>query len=171
MNSEPEIVQNSSNEAPESPASEKPPQIESDESKKPKRGGKRAGAGRKPNLAKRLARQVTHATAGEILGSLDTEAMFRDIFKNGSRPLKLQAWIALNDRYFGKPKQDVGVSGGLVHAHVWRPLSALNDEEIALLDKLTKKLSAPASDASPDAHQNQIESKPALEAEVVASGA
>src|SRR5260221_12599291 len=120
------------------------PQIESAESKQSKRGGKRPGAGRKPNLAKRLAAQVTHATAGQILGSLDTEAMFRDIFKNGSRPLKLQAWIALNDRYFGKPKQDVGVSGGLVHAHVWRPLANLSDEEVELLDTITKKLTAPA---------------------------
>lgn len=146
------------------------PQSESGESKS-KRGGKRAGAGRKPNLTKRLAAQVTHATAGQILGSLDTEAMFRDIFKNGSRPLKLQAWIALNDRYFGKPKQDVGVSGGLVHSHVWRPLANYNlsDEELQTLAAIQKKMLPSGSNASPDAHQNQIESKPALEAEVMRS--
>jgi hypothetical protein len=37
-----------------------PPQVDSDESKaKSNRGGKRAGAGRKPNLAKRLLRGFT----------------------------------------------------------------------------------------------------------------
>ena len=143
---------------------------ESEESK-PIRGGKRAGAGRKPNLAKRLAAQVTHATAGQILGSLDTEAMFRDIFKNGSRPLKLQAWIALNDRYFGKPKQDVGVSGGLTHAHVWRPLADYNltDEQLRVIAEVQKKMLPAVSNASPDAPQNQTESKPAIEAEIVDS--
>lgn len=152
------------------PAPENVLRGESDESKS-KRGGKRAGAGRKPNIAKRLARQVTHATAGEILGSLDTEAMFRDIFKNGSRPLKLQAWIALNDRYLGKPKQDVGVSGGLTHVHGWRPLANYNltDEDLQTILAIQKKMLPPVSNASPDAHQNQIESKPALEAEVVDS--
>jgi hypothetical protein len=153
-------------------APENAPHGESIESKS-KRGGKRAGAGRKPNLAKRLARQVTHATAGQILGSLDTEAMFRDIFKNGSRPLKLQAWIALNDRYFGKPKQDVGMSGSITHAHVWRPLANYNltDEELQTLAAVQKKMLPPASDASQNGHQNQIESKPAIQAEVMQSEA
>jgi hypothetical protein len=133
---------------------------------KPKRGGKRPGAGRKPNITKRLAKQVTHATAGQILSSLDTEAMFRDIFKNGNRQLKLQAWIALNDRYFGKPKQDVGVSGSIAHAHVWRPLADFNltDEELHVIDAVQRKMLPPVSNASPDAPYNQIESKPALEA-------
>jgi hypothetical protein len=65
----------------------------------------------------------------------------------------------------------IGLSG-LVHAHTfWRPLAALSDEEVQALDAITKKLVAPASNASQNAHQNQIESKPALEAEVTASEA
>jgi hypothetical protein len=52
----------------------------------------------------------------------------------------------------------------------WRPLASLSDEEVQLLDGITKKLTAPAVlHASPDARQNQIESKPAIEAEVVES--
>jgi hypothetical protein len=44
------------------------------------------------------------------------------------------------------------------------------DEELCLFDSVTKNLSAPAaSDASPDGPQNQIESKPAIEAVVMES--
>jgi hypothetical protein len=61
----------------------------------------------------------------------------------------------------------------MVHAHtVWRPLADLTDDEMAFLDKVTKKLSAPAaSEASPDGPQNQIESKPAIEAVAMESEA
>jgi hypothetical protein len=38
---------------------------------------------------------------------------------------------------------------------------------VAMLDKLTRKLSQPVAASSPDAQQNQTESKPAIEAEVV----
>jgi len=69
---------------------------------KSKRGGRRPGAGRKPNLAKRLLT-------------------------------------------------------------VWRPLATLSDEEVQLLDAITKKLGAPTADTSQNAPQNQIESKPAIE--------
>jgi hypothetical protein len=69
-------------------------------------------------------------SAAEILHEVDVPGVFRDIFKNGSRPLKLQAVNALWDRAFGKPKQDVDVKGGIVHAHtVYRDplLAALSD--------------------------------------------
>ena len=84
----------------------------------------------------------------------------------------MEALIFLRDRMIGRPAQNVQLSGGVLRAHtVWRPLANLSDEEVQLLDGITKKLTAPAvSDASPDAHQNQVESKPAIEAEVVASG-
>jgi hypothetical protein len=46
-----------------------------------------------------------------------------------------------------------------LHAHtVWRPLASLTDEELSYLDAITKKLTAPVSNISPDAPQNQIES-------------
>ena len=46
---------------------QKPIQSES----KPKRGGKRPGAGRKPNLAKRLLKGVTHATITDAVANID----------------------------------------------------------------------------------------------------
>lgn len=115
------------------------PQADSVESK-PKasnRGGKRPGAGRKPNLAKRLLKCFTRDT------------------------------IALAVQEIGRPAQNVNLQGSMLHAHtIWRPLETLTDEELRLLESIYKKTSAPAvSNASPDAHQNQIESKPAIEAE------
>jgi hypothetical protein len=69
---------------------------------------------------------------------------------------------------YGRPAQNMNVSGNMLHTHtVWRPLASLDDNEVALFDKLTRKLSQPVLDASPDGPQNQIESKPAVEAEVV----
>jgi hypothetical protein len=61
----------------------------------------------------------------------------------------------------------------MLHAHtVWRRLETLSDEELRLLDSVTKKLSAPAaSEASPDGPYNQIESKPAIEVEAMESEA
>jgi len=97
--------------------------VDSSESKRA-HGGKRPGAGRKPNMVKRWANQVSRATAGEILASVDQIGMFHDIFRNGPRQLKLQAWIALNDRHLGKPTQAVSVSGALVHAQVRDPFLA-----------------------------------------------
>jgi hypothetical protein len=152
-------------------ATENAPQIESDESKS-KRGGKRPGAGRKPNLAKRLLKGFSREAIAEAVATIDVGAVITSLLKSKREKTKLETLVFVRDTIIGRPAQNVSLSGGLVHAHtVWRPLSALNDEEIALLDKLTKKLSAPASDASPDAHQNQIESKPAIEAEAMASEA
>ena len=136
---------------------------------KSKRGGKRAGAGRKPNLAKRLLKGFSRAAIAEAVADVDVGAVVTSLLKSKREKTKLETLIFLRDTMIGRPSQNVSLSGGLVHAHtVWRPLSALNDEEIALLDKLTKKLATPVSNASPDAHQNQIESKPdTIDAEVV----
>jgi len=56
------------------------PCAQSDKSKS-KRGGKRPGAGRKPNLAKRLASVLKPMTAAEILQQVDVPGVFSDIFK------------------------------------------------------------------------------------------
>jgi hypothetical protein len=86
--------------------------------------------------------------------------------------MRLETLIFLRDTFWGRPAQDVRHSGGVLHVHtVWRPLASLSDEEVAALDAIKKKLAQPVSNASPNAPQNQIESKPAIEAEVVASEA
>jgi len=63
----------------------------------------------------------------------------------------------------------VSLSGGLIHAHTdWRPLAQLSDEEVELLDSITKKLTTPVN-AAQDGPQNQVESKTAIGAEVMES--
>jgi hypothetical protein len=56
----------------------------------------------------------------------------------------------------GKPPQNVNVSGGLLHAHAWRPLASLTDEQVEQLAAIRKSLGGPEGD----------ESGPAIEAEV-----
>jgi hypothetical protein len=59
-------------------------QSDSNESKRG-RGGKRPGAGRKPNIAKRLLSGVKPVTAAEALEGIDVKAVVHDLLKNGSR--------------------------------------------------------------------------------------
>jgi hypothetical protein len=68
-------------------------------------------------------------------------------------------------RIQGKPKQDVSVSGGLVHAHIRDPLLAALPQEalLELARAYDEAIVKHLPDVSPDAHQNQIESKPAIE--------
>jgi hypothetical protein len=149
-------------------APENAPQGESVESKS-KRGGKRAGAGRKPNLAKHLLKGFSRNAIAEAVANVDVGAVVTSLLKSKREKTKLETLIFLRDTFWGRPSQNVSLSGGVLHAHtVWRPLAALSDEEVQALDAITRKLTAPATpvrDASPDAHQNQIESKPAIETE------
>jgi hypothetical protein len=147
------------------------PLADSDESK-PKRGGRRRGAGRKPNLAKRLlGKGFSREAIAEAVAGIDCGAVISSLLKSKREKTRLETLIFVRDTIIGRPAQNVSVSGGLLHAHTaWRPLASLSDEEVQALDTITKKLSAPvSSNTSPDAPQNQIESKPAIEAEVVQS--
>ena len=68
------------------------------------------------------------------------------------------------DRIYGKPKQDVAVSGGLLHAHARDPLLvALPKEALEALarhyDDVLARYALPATDAQQDGPGNQIESK------------
>jgi hypothetical protein len=123
-----------------------------------------------------LLKGFSREAIAEGAARVDVGAIIARLLKSKREKTVLETLAFVRDTTMGRPAQNVSLSGGLVHAHtVWRPLSALNDEEIALLDKLTKKLSAPApvsnpaSNTSPDAHQNQIESNRAIE--VVGTGA
>jgi hypothetical protein len=148
------------------------PEAESTESKT-KRGGKRPGAGRKPNLARRLLKGVKPATAAEALEGIDVKAIVHDLLKNGSKSVKLQTLTVLWDRIYGKPKQEIGVSGGLTHAHIRDPLlSVLPKEDLEALAEaynsvLAKHRLPAVSTAHQDGPHNQIESNTAIEAEVV----
>jgi hypothetical protein len=145
------------------------PQGESVESKANKRGGKRPGAGRKPNLAKRLLRGCSPEAIAEAIATVDVGEIIIGLLRSKREKTRIETLVFVWDRLYGRPAQNVQVSGGVLHAHTWRPLASLSDEEVALLDKLTKKLSVPVLNTSPNAPYNQIESKPAIEAEVMAS--
>jgi len=135
---------------------------------KSRRGGKRVGAGRKPNYLKRLG--IKAITAAELLAHVDEPELWKGLLTHKSPDVRLRTLQYLTDRRDGKAKQAIEVNGGLLHAHtVYRDpkLAALSNEELAALDALTRKLALPA----PDTPQNQIESKPAIEVVEVASEA
>jgi hypothetical protein len=154
------------------PAPEIAPVSESKESK-PQRGGKRAGAGRKPDLVKRMISRLSPATAQEVLSTVDAEKVIKEIFVKGSLTLKQRTLADLWDRAWGRPAQAVSVSGAVLHAH-WTPgkYSHLTDDEFATLAALSAKaLGQPAQNTAQDGRGFQTESKPAIEAEVVTSEA
>jgi hypothetical protein len=145
--------------------------VDSKQSDEPKRsrGGKRPGAGRKPNLAKRILAGVKAKTAADILAGIDTQALVDDLLKNGSRQLKWQVLTTLWERVYGKSKQDVSVSGGIIHTR--DPfLASLPKEALEALARTYDELLAKhAQNIDQDGPQDQIESKPTIEAEVVES--
>lgn len=123
---------------------------------KGKMGGKRPGAGRKPNYLKRLG--VTPVNAAQIMARYDEHEAWGWFLKHPSASIRLQAWQYLTDRRDGKPKQAVDISGNLNHSHTaYRnpALAGLSAEELAALDGITRKL-LPA--AEPDVPQNQPQS-------------
>ena len=100
---------------------------------------------------------------------MNVRAIVHDLLKNGSRPVKLQTLTVLWDRIFGKPKQEIGVSGGLLHAHTRDPLLAsLPKEALEALarayDDVLAKHALPVLEVAQDAPENQKESKLATEA-------
>ncbi len=125
---------------------------------KRKLGGKRLGAGRKPNYLKRLG--VTPVNSAQIMTQYDEHEAWGWFLKHPSASIRLQAWQYLTDRRDGKPKQAVDISGNLNHTHTaYRDprLAGLSDEELAALDGLTRKLLPAVSD------QNQTQSNAEIE--------
>ena len=140
---------------------------------KKQHGGKRSGAGRKPDLTKRMISRLKPATALEILSTVDIEKHIREIFSKGNLSLKQKTLADLMDRAWGRPAQAVSVSGAVVHAH-WTPgkYSHLTDEEFAKLAELSAKALGPASqDTAQNGPGFQEKSTVAIEAEVMASEA
>jgi hypothetical protein len=130
------------------------------------RGGKRPGAGRKPDYLKRLG--IKAITAAEILAHHNEPELWQGLLNNKSADIRLRTLQYLTDRRDGKAKQAVDVSGGLLHAHTaYRDprLAALSEEELQRLDSITKKLALPASDGP----HNQIESNTAIVASDIVS--
>jgi hypothetical protein len=138
---------------------------------KKQHGGKRPGAGRKPNLAARLLKGFSKEAIAEAVSNIDCGAVIVGLLKSKRELTRLEALIFIRDLLVGRPAQNVQIAGSMLHGHIWRPLAQLSDEEMAQLDKLSKKLTAPASNASPDGPQNQIKSTVGDEAEATQSEA
>lgn len=145
-------------------APEIPPQAESSESRPAKHGGRRAGAGRKPNLAKHLLKGFSRGAIAEAVATVDCGAVIVGLLRSKREKTRLETLAFVRDTLIGRPAQNLQLSGGVLHAHtVWRPLASLSDEEVTLLDAITRKLTAPASNALPDTPQNQPESRLAID--------
>jgi hypothetical protein len=152
------------------------PQDDSKESEEPKsgRGGKRPGAGRKPNLVKVLLKGVSRNTILAAVENVDVGSIIIGLLRSKREQTPIEALHFIFDRVMGKPKQDLSVTGGVIHAHVRDPLLAsLPKEAMEALarsyDDVLAKYAKPVLDVSQDGPPNQTESKPAIEAEVVES--
>ena len=124
------------------------------------RGGKRAGAGRKPDYFKRLG--ITPVNAAQILARYDEPKLWDWLLKHSAAPYRFKALQYLTDRRDGRPKQAVELTGALTHTQApYRDprLANLSPEELANLDSLTRKLATTAQDGP----HNQIESNTAPE--------
>lgn len=73
------------------------------------KGGKREGSGRKTNKVNLLRKSV----ALEILSEQEEKNQWRRLIKSEDEKVALQAFLAWNDRAFGKPSQPVDVEGEL----------------------------------------------------------
>jgi len=148
-------------------------QADSGESKD-KRGGKRPGAGRKPNLAKILLKGVSRTTILAAVENVDVGAIIIGLLKSKREQTRLEALHFVFDRVIGKPKQDLNFSGGIVHTHTRDPiLAALPKEALEALaqsyNEIIGKYATPVIDVAQDGPHNQIESKPAIEVEKMES--
>lgn len=75
------------------------PQAESDESKaKSNRGGKRPGAGRKPNLAKRLLRGFTREAIAAAIQDMDVGAVLVGLLKSKKERTRMEAMVSYETR-------------------------------------------------------------------------
>ena len=153
--------------------------VESNEQQS-KRGGKRPGAGRKPDLTKILLKGTSRITLLQALENVDPQlvaAKITKLLQSKREIIWLQTLNFIYDRMLGKPKQDVSVSGAFIHAEVRDPvLLGWPKEALAKLagryDEAYREVVREFGlDVAPNGPHNQIESTPAIEAEVVDSEA
>jgi hypothetical protein len=113
-----------------------------------KRGGRRPGAGRKPDYFKRLG--VSPLTAAQILQRYDEREAWHWFLKHKNPAVRFKAWEYLTDRRDGKPKQAVDLSASVNHtATVYRNpmLAGLSDAELQAFAETCRKLEIAAPDA------------------------
>ena len=136
------------------------PQAESPPIKKGP-GGKRPGAGRKPNLSKILLKGVSRNTILAAVENVDVGSIIIGLLKSKREQVRLETLHFIFDRVIGKPQQDLSLTGGIVHAHTRDPLLASLPKEAldALLHAYDEVLSKHVPVITPDAPQITLESK------------
>jgi hypothetical protein len=119
---------------------------------------------------------VHRDTINAAVQDIDVGSVISQLLKSKREIIRLQTLNFIFDRLMGKPKQEVGISGGLVHAHTRDPrLMALSNEALAELaeayDCVLAKHSPNVLAAAQDGPQNQKESNRALLPACIASEA
>lgn len=79
-----------------------PPASEPGESKESKRGGKRPGAGRKPNLAKRLLKGCTPEAIAEAVATVDVGGIIIGLLKSKREKTRIETLAFVWDRLYGR---------------------------------------------------------------------
>jgi hypothetical protein len=106
------------------------------DNKPERRGGRRRGAGRKPNYLKRLG--IRSTTAAQLLATVDEEKLVTALLHDKSADVRLRTWITLREQVFGKPRQQIGLAGAMAVASVHQEVS---DEDLdAHIKALTEQL-------------------------------
>jgi hypothetical protein len=81
------------------------PVSESGESKPSKRGGRRPGAGRKPNLAKHLLRGFSREAIAEAASTIDCGAVLVGLLKSKKEKTRMEALVFLRDTVIGRQRR------------------------------------------------------------------
>jgi hypothetical protein len=109
------------------------------------RGGKRAGAGRKPGKVQKVVRRYT---AEDILGAINEIKEWKPLLQSENEKIKITALIYLTDRRDGKARQPVTGSDGGASQHERFDLSKLNGEQLTELEHLVESALVGAADAN-----------------------
>jgi hypothetical protein len=84
---------------------------ENQEESKVIKGGKRAGAGRKPSTLKGIARKLPKETAEILLAEIKAESKWKKLADSDDERIVLDTLKYLTDRAHGKATQAMEVSG------------------------------------------------------------
>jgi hypothetical protein len=105
------------------------------------RSGKRPGAGRKPNLAKRLLKGFSKETIAEAMQEIDCIQTIKGLLKSRSERIRLETLIFMWDRVYGRPvQQQVSVNAELT---LEQRIYSMSDEEMASrINELLGRMSA-----------------------------
>jgi hypothetical protein len=122
----------------------KPGQHNSDEAKPKQRGGKRPGAGRKPNLAKRKLRGFSTEAIAEAVSGIDLRPVINGLLKSKRELTRLETLRYLSDRLLGRPVQQQVTVGLTLEQRIFGMTDEQRDARInELLELLNAYRSKP----------------------------